>query len=522
MIRNEINEIIDIYEDNKDKNWKEWLEYEETFDKPGKQGLVGVLKIKNTEYNCIFKISQYLNYLVEHEYSVMNSLNDISRYCPHFCQCIGKIKCILDPKCRKSGNPFNTESKYPIEKDILLLENIKNSNKFYNYIRSEKINDNVIYSIIKQVLLAISIAQKQKKFTHYDLHSFNIMIKKCDKDTVFLYILDEENQYAVCTYGYYPVIIDFGFSYIQDMDNNPLWCSLGHTNVGFMSDRFDWVADPKLFLVSVSYDISKKRNNKLGKKFNRIVKNLFSNLKIDWDSGWDNQDNYGASDYVTEKLEKYNTNISELFSKYEHYCIDIIQSLIILPLERQTYKNIGKAYTVFLKEFVKIENDIVNPFYNLYILKNIVDIARNIRSQYYNSETRNKAIIQFRQKIQEVIQKITKFCNPKNVHYEKMLCSLLILARNSEGMLYNIIKNRMKSKEKQYKKLPVHSVEQIYAIIEVNIPDTYIYNKNTIIHVIDSASKNTHEFNLNDNDIEKINECNILAKGTLLYDITKC
>ena len=29
---------------------------------------------------------------------------------------------------------------------------------------------------------AITLAQKEKQFTHYDLHSNNVMIKKCNKD----------------------------------------------------------------------------------------------------------------------------------------------------------------------------------------------------------------------------------------------------------------------------------------------------------------------------------------------------
>ena len=62
-------------------------------------------------------------------------------------------------------------------------------------------------------------------------------------------------QHYIPTNGHYPVIIDFGFSYINDMKDGPLWPSMAHTCVGFMSDRFDWVADPKLFLVTVSGEI---------------------------------------------------------------------------------------------------------------------------------------------------------------------------------------------------------------------------------------------------------------------------
>ena len=517
-------DIVNYYNLNKDNKLDDWIEFYEIYNKQGKQGLVGLVQIKNTEYKCVFKISQYLNYLVEHEYTIMNGLMSISMYCPHFCRSIGKLKCLLDPKCKKNGNPFEINSKYPIEKDILLMENIENSIKFYNYIRSDSIDDNIIYSIVKQVLLAIVIAQRKKKFTHYDLHSCNIMIKKCNKDAVFLYVIDEENQFCVPTYGYYPIIIDFGFSYIEDMEGDPLWTSLAHTNVGFMSDRFDWVADPKLFLVTIAYEIKTKRSSKLSRKFNTIIKNIFSKLKIDWEAGWDIVEKKGAIDYVTELFTPTVTKSSSLFDDYEHYCIDIIQSLIILPLERQECSNnvvnLEIAYKTFLNEFIKIENEIGNSFYNLYILKCIVDIARSIRVDYYNTETRLQAIEYFKIKIFEKIQSIAKFCNPKNLHYEKMICSLYILARNTEGILYKIIKARMIAKEKEYEKLPVRNIEQIYAIIDVNIPDEYEFNSNTVIHIFDSIKETSSKiYDLSEENISNINSIHSLGRGTFINQL---
>ena len=102
---------------------------------------------------------------------------------------------------------------------MLLLEYIEKSSKFCNYISSDKVSEDVLFSIIKQTLMGINIAQKYKKFSHYDLHSNNIMIKKCNKNLVFVYKLDEDNQFCVPTFGYYPIIIDFGFSYIENMND---------------------------------------------------------------------------------------------------------------------------------------------------------------------------------------------------------------------------------------------------------------------------------------------------------------
>ena len=349
-------ELLTYYEENQADHWQDWLSFEDIFNKPGKQGLVGLLSMKNkeSEKKYIFKISQYIDYLIYHESVIMKGLNEMAHYCLHFCKSVGTIVCDVDPKSTKTSNPFDIKSKYPIKKEALLCEYIDKSCKFYNYIRSpDKIPEDVLYSTIKQVLMGISIAQRKKQFSHYDLHSFNIMMRKCNKDVVFLYALDDENQFAVPTQGHYPVIIDFGFSYINNMEDGPLWTSMAHTDVGFMSDRFDWVADPKLFLVTVSSEIKGKRDSSKARKLRRIVRNVFHPLDIDWSSGWDKDCKESAADYVTRMLEKHNTS-SPLFEDFDHYCIDILQSLIILPIEQQDYSNIHTAYTSFLKEWAKI------------------------------------------------------------------------------------------------------------------------------------------------------------------------
>lgn len=516
------SQLLNYYKENKDKPWQEWLTFDRTFEKPGKQGLVGIMKPTDPEKKeqFVFKISQYINYLTQHEEVVMKSLNELSAFCPHFCKSVGTITCKVDPKSRKIGNPFEIKSKYPIEKEVLLCEYIDKSCKFYNYIRSTKIHEDVLYSTIKQVLMATLISQKKKRFSHYDLHSFNIMMRKCKEDIVFLYVINEENQFAVPTHGHYPVIIDFGFSYIQELDDGPLWPSMGHTDVGFMSDRYDWVADPKLFLVSVSTEIKDKRNTKRSKRLRRMVRNIFFPLKIDWESGWDDLNDHSASDYVTEMLEEYN-EVSTLFEEYDHYCIDLLQSLIILPLEENSYSDIGKIYQTFLEEWVKIENEITNPFYNLYILKGVVDAARFVRAAYTHKKTRTQSVITFRNAVYGRISEVSKFCVPKELHCEKLLCSMIMFAKNVEGIFHDVITTRMIEKNKEYAKLPLKSTEQIYAAVETNLPDNYKYSENTTICVFDCMSEKTDMLKLTTEQANVINEIHPLCKGTSLYDIFK-
>ena len=516
------HDLVRYFDQNKSKSYQEWLTFDKILDKPGKQGIVGLFKTKTKDgqepIQVIFKISQYINYLVQHELTIMQGLKEVSNFCPHFCKGIGMVETKIDAKYKKNSNPFEITNSNPINKDILLTEYIDNSSKFYNYIRSDKIEEDVLYSIVKQVILATSFAQKLKKFSHYDLHSFNVMIKHCDKDIVFLYKIDKDNQFCVPSLGSYPIIIDYGFSYIENMDDAPLWPSMAHTDVGFMSDRFDWVADPKLFLVTVSHEIKNKRGTKKAKRFRRVVRNMFSPLTIDWQSGWDEHGTKGASEQITKVLDGYN-KISDLFYKYDCYCIDIVQSLIILPIQSQPYDKLKFNYVTFLSEWVKIEKLIMNPFYNIYILKSIVDVARTIRPEYMDKSTKNNAIRIFRQSLHDTINSVAKFCMPKDIHYEKLLCSLYLFATSIEGMLFDILNKTVSIKENEYKKLPVSNIEEIYGVLSVNLKDDYVYNEKTKILFMDLTKQNFFMYKPPSNEIDNINKISHLARGTYINDL---
>ena len=515
------NDLLEYYQSNKDKPWKEWLKVDKIFPRPGKQGLVGLMTSTDAKQKTyVFKVSQYINYLVEHESTVMKSLNELSTFCPHFCRVVGNITCDIDPTKRKEGNPFIQESKYMIEKDVMLMEYLNNSYKFYNYITSEKVLEDTLYSTVKQTLLAVAIAQKKKKFTHYDLHSNNIMMKRCSKDLVFLYILDEENQFCVSTRGCYPVLIDFGFSYCQELDGGPLWPTLNHTDVGFMSDRFDPFADPKLFLVSVSDEINDVWKSKKSKRLLNITKNNYRKLKIDWDSGWDNDTKKCATDSILKLVQPYG-GLSKLFKEYEYYCFDIIQTLIILPLQFQNVSNFDISYTTFLKEFNKIEHEIGTPFYCLYILKGVVDAARVVRADYIREESKDHAIGYFRQAVYERIDSVSSYCRPKTIHFERMLCSLLCLGQSMEGVLFEAMKSRMSKKQEMYDKVPLKTLEELYAVIDINIEDNYQFGDKTAVLVIDAIQERCYPLELDDEQKELMNSFSSISRGTELYRLTK-
>jgi hypothetical protein len=521
------SKFLQLFEINKDIPWHDWLEFKELFGKPGKQGVVGLLQTKKLDKDgkhqmCVFKLSQHIDYLSVHENVIMIGLNELAPYCPHYCKSFGTIECKRNPNSKTGGNPFmlTGDVKYLIKEEMLLQEYIDKSNKFYNYIKSDRIEEDILYSTVKQILLAVAMAQKHKNFSHYDLHSLNIMMKKCNKDVVFVYVLDEDNQLCVPTLGHFPVIIDFGFSYINDMEDGPLWPTLGHTASGFTSDRYDRIVDPKLFLVTVSDEIREMRDTKKSRIFRKIVKNIFKPLTIDLEAGWDEITDIDATDDISDIIEDY-AGKSNIFNKQSSHCIDLLQSLIILPMESQEHNKPKISFKSFIKEWVKIENEITNSYYNLYILKGLVDAARYVRSAYMDPETCVSAVTEFKTMVQSRIDEVSKFCAPKNLNYEKLLCSLYVLVTNMEGMYYKTLQYDMIEKEKEYDKMPIKTIEQMYAAIDSNIPTKYVYNKNTTVFLMNSIKKNTSVFKMTEPEIQKINKTHSFCRGSVIYDIYK-
>ena len=488
------------------------IQFIKNFANQGKQGIAGLVSIGNNI--LAYKMSQYINHIILHESAVMDSLTKLRQFCPHFCKNIALCTVPVNGNYRKLDNPFKVSSKHPINSDTLLMEYI-DGKKLYTMIKDSTVSDNVIFSAIKQLLFAISISQEKVNFTHYDLHSCNVLMKKCNPNSVNLYILDQQNQFCVPTFGYCPVVIDFGFSYANGLANNPIFSSLAHTDVGFMTNQFDPIADPKLLLVSISEEIKRYRSSSTAITFRNIVRNIFACLDIDWESGWDNYDIPGAADHIIEEIEKIPVE-SNIFKKYPHYCIDIIQTLINLPLEKLAKTDLEISYTTMVNEFYKIEKELTSSIYHVYIFKNIVDSARKVKTMY--STNRQEACRIFKIDVLNIISSVADFCIPKNLHYEKLLCSLYCFANASQRILYDIIKIKNGETKEKYSQLPLTNVEQIYGAIESNIPHNYQYDKSTIINVYDAYNeKSTTLTNLPTDLINILNSTDQLLQGSVLH-----
>jgi hypothetical protein len=489
----------------------------ETFS-TGTQGICGILS--SGEEDVVFKSSQYIDYIAEHEYNVMLGLDKISEFCPHFCRSLGFVNFNMEPKFKENTNPFEIVSKYGIKKGVLLEEVVKGS-KMSDYIISRNID--MLISNVKQVLAALVIAQNTQHFSHYDLHSDNVLLSKCSRDDVSFYIFDKENTLLLPTHGYYPKIIDFGFAYNDNMHDNYATTGICFTDSGMMSDRFDWIADFKVFLISVSKDMKDDmENSSKAEKFRDICRNMFSGLKLDWKTGWDTDDkkDYGASTMVMDKLNDLILMNKCIFRDHGYACIDIIQSMIILPLEKKPSTEIAHAYPAFLREFRKIESGIKSSTYAMYILKCLVDSAKNNRKDYVNETTRTSAVKKFRADVLDAIMSVSKFFTPSDLKYELMLCSLYSLSNCIEGLLYKYIEKRVEKKEKLYEKIIPKSNIEILNIVDANFEDkVYKYSEKTILNIFDAVKKCRKVLKLTQSQAKKMNSLPKYLRGHYALDI---
>ena len=282
-----------------------------------------------------------------------------------------------------------------------------------------------------------------------------------------------------------------------------------------MSCTNDFISDLKLFLVTVSYDVKHYRNSKEAMDFRNIIRNIFKDLDIDWENGWDNYERTGATDILLDKLDIKQD--SDIFNDFDYLCIDIIQSLITLPLKPKSYKNLNLSLDTFLIEFRKIEKQVKSPIIHMYFLREIVNIARELKTNY-KINTRETTQL-FKRRLLVVIDDVISYFNSKDISYEKMLCSLYVFADCCEGVLHEQVQLKIQEQDENYRPLRLRTPEHMFACIETNIPSKYRFNRDSKFLILDSVNNDRVLVdNVHPLVIDTLNETKTLKHGTIVID----
>ena len=485
------------------------------FKKTGKQGIVGVCSHEGKD--VVFKISRYINYTTLHEYNVLKSLERIADFCPFFCRldCIKNIA--LSPKFRNQSNPLALGNGHYFTSEILYTEIIRGKN-LSSLFKNKKVDNRVILAAMRQTLAAVLIAQQEEDFTHYDLHSSNILMVPCPPNSLSLFV-HQTGCIQTPTYGTIPKIIDFGFSFAKNVRKKPICSSLAHTDIGFLSHKFDSIADPKLLLISLAYEAKLYRSNdKHMQLFRKVIKRIFRALPTDSNSGWDKgYRDLSAIDQVMELTDRCRTE-SDIFDRYNHFSLDIMQHMISLPLRRKKSRDIRLAFSTLDKEMKTLANELGSSFFNLYIFKRLTEHAISLRNAFTNQNTRKRAVLSFKRNAYAELDKISKFCLPK-INFERFLCALYVYADAIENVLHSECRQLIKEKELDYKKMERQTIPEILSYIDKYLPDKFTANTETIVSVFDSTKRIQTTFTLKSEQVREYNKLSLDKRADYLNNI---
>lgn len=169
----------------------------------------------------------YNDEAVNHEVVVGKVLNELRSYVPNFSFVLGSFECgppIVSPgPGPKSKDKIISWCRSGTQVKYIMYENIDNAQSLYSF--CESCSPQEYIDIMLQINHALMVAYKKKGFTHYDLHGYNILVKKVKGFEDGFYIpYAGDFVYA----NYLACFIDYGYSHVYIN---------GKESVGFKDDH---------------------------------------------------------------------------------------------------------------------------------------------------------------------------------------------------------------------------------------------------------------------------------------------
>jgi serine/threonine protein kinase len=393
------------------------------------------LFLKNGK-TCIVKISKTIDFRQRHEFFIMKELKELK--IPNFCLPVFLSTQSVPTKYlyKGTGDPLRSGGR-SVYTELCGMEYIDSDVNFETIIADSTNSLEVVFSIIKQVLCAISIAYDKIGFTHYDLHTDNIMIEECEDEYHDYLLPSSGGRHKVLRVPLYrrrAKIIDFGFSTVHNV--NRIASPIMFPQYGYTSNVSHPTVDVKVFLVSIVYELERYRMFQFEewKHFRNIVVNLFYKNSINLTNGWNNAVEHISYDGLISCIEEMASSFpSNVFCSQTQQCMDILQYGIQYPLKKATSPgNLKVCFDSFIHEWNKFDTEIGKSIQKLAMLKHIIMSCVAVQDKIRDNTT--MAIEEFKILVSD--QSLFDFLAPKNVDYKKLLISLLLLFDCIENVLY--------------------------------------------------------------------------------------
>lgn len=440
-----------------------WNDFEPYFyqSEGNVQAFVGELVCIDQKYTkCVFKISQSEDNLVLNEYKILRrAVELLGMNFPHICKPFGIVKYKSHISIEKGFHVDGDEEKY-VYRDMLLIEHIPHISCLEDFLYKQDRKD-ILLSVCKQVLVCINIFRRIR-LTHYDLHTSNILVRACPPDLVLEYKLGEETI-RIPTFGYMIVIIDFGYSFVQD-EKSYLYSNLRCAALGILSDRFMPYSDYIRFLYHVSYNVRKSGN----KTKHLLRKNTFSIFRNYSNSlikknGLEKSSSRDMIDILEEEMNQYKLVLFDSFDWIEQ-----IQSLIETPLNNPKPARKKGDFDSFCKEWSKIEERVTDIHVVCYLFKYLIHCIKIYYSHAHSFDIIKSVFLdEFTRLIQSFLP---------SIDYKVLIVSILDIVEWFQEFLYVHLKARQEEMLGLYKALP----------FTVDTCDKYIWSRFEELHCTES------------------------------------
>ena len=140
------------------------------------------------------------------------ALNKLRRVLPNYMYVYGYVKCSPPALQDKQALTWCSSSNPAVS--YLLAENIRDAEPIGDFITNPNTSALNFLVTFYQVLNALNVAYKYYGYTHYDLHTGNIMVRKFSKIIAVPYFGATTEVAGYLASAYIPYIIDYGYSRI--------------------------------------------------------------------------------------------------------------------------------------------------------------------------------------------------------------------------------------------------------------------------------------------------------------------
>lgn len=466
---------------------------------------VAYLYLFDNKTPLLVKISKHLDYFIRHESDVMESVNKLASWCPNYswsyCSRKMKVNVELYDKEDFSNDPLEIkEDDKFIVQDVIFYEYIKNS-----ITMTSRLDDRHIVATIQSVLAAIVSGQISSDFVHYDLHTDNILMKKCSYDKMYLYKF-KERSLLIPSYGYIPVVIDYGSAYVSHLEGKYVYGSMLSTDAGYMNGLFDAFRDPQVFLTGCLKDLEDIDIIKYS-SMRRWVIGLFSCFNIDLVNGWDQSEEFSAAGYVAESIKECERSkpLSRYFTRKTLDCVSVLQTLATYPYKDKGNGNIKKSYTSFMREFSKIENEIRSDTYRGYALMTLVDVVREGLLVRNNFISRMMEVTPF-------------YAPPDDVDFATLETSLRKIGEQIGTIYSRVCNDQMGERRQLEKKVSFRNSEEILFKMAELYPLYFNIDTDTDITVVDIYNTKSYPLKLTEDEIASLEDYTQLEMSTYLHN----